>query len=47
MKPMKATEKRWLRKVEDPLNFGDAALAVLFPLAVLERAQQAFRLLCA
>ncbi|HET9676163.1 MAG TPA: hypothetical protein VFP21_01500 [Solirubrobacterales bacterium] len=44
---LKATEKRWLRTVEHLLNFDDAALAALFPPVVLERAEQAFRLLCA
>lgn len=44
---LKATEKKWLRKVERLLNFDDAALAALFPPVVLERAEQAFRLLCA
>jgi hypothetical protein len=44
---LKSSEKRWLREVEELLAFGDAGLAALFPAAVLERAQQAFRLLCA
>jgi hypothetical protein len=44
---LKPTEKKWLRKIERPLNFDDAALAGLVPPVVLERAQQAFRLLSA
>jgi hypothetical protein len=40
-------EKRWLRDVEELLNFGDTGTAVLFPAAVLERAQQALRLMYA
>jgi hypothetical protein len=44
---LKATEKRWLRKVESALDFGDATLTTLFSPVVLERAQQAFRLLSA
>lgn len=43
---LKATEKKWLRKVEDALNFEDATLAALFAPDVIERAEQAFRLLC-
>ncbi len=42
-----SSEKRWLRDVEELLDFGDADVAALFPAAVLERAQQAFRLLSA
>jgi hypothetical protein len=42
---LKPTEKKWLRKVERALFFDDAALPALFPAAVLQRAQQAFRLL--
>jgi hypothetical protein len=44
---LKATERKWLRKVERPLNFEDATLTALFSPAALEQAQQAFRLLCA
>lgn len=44
---LKATEKQWLRKVERPLDFDDAALPALFPSVVIERARQAFRLLSA
>ncbi|HEV2858240.1 MAG TPA: hypothetical protein VGW80_07550 [Solirubrobacterales bacterium] len=44
---LKATERKWLRKVEGLLNFEDAALAALFPRGVIERAQQAFQLLSA
>lgn len=50
---MKSSEKRWLREVEGDLNFGlfpTAGLfpaADLFPASALERAQQAFQLLCA
>jgi hypothetical protein len=44
---LKASEKRWLRDVEGLLGFSDAGVEALFSAAVLERAQQAFRLLCA
>jgi hypothetical protein len=44
---LKSSEKRWLRDVEELLDFGDADVAALFSTAVLERAQQAFRLLYA
>jgi len=44
---LKASEKRWLLDVEVLLEFGDADIAALFPPAVLQRAQQALRLLCA
>lgn len=44
---LKATEKKWLRKVESALAFEEVALAALFPAVVLERAQQSFRLLSA
>jgi len=44
---LKSSEKRWLRDVEGLLGFGEAGVGPLFPAAVLERAQQAFRLLCA
>jgi hypothetical protein len=44
---LKASEKQWLRDVEGLLEFGDASVAALLPAAVLQRAQQAFRLLCA
>ncbi|HET9593309.1 MAG TPA: hypothetical protein VFP17_10370 [Solirubrobacterales bacterium] len=43
---LRATEKKWLLKVELRL-FEDNDLGALFPPPVLERAQQAFRLLCA
>jgi hypothetical protein len=43
---LKSSEKRWLRDVEGLLGFSDADLGALFPAAALERAQQAFRLLC-
>jgi hypothetical protein len=44
---LKSSEKRWLLDVEGLLGFSDADLGAQFPAAVLERAQQAFRLLCA
>ncbi|HEX6456075.1 MAG TPA: hypothetical protein VF009_06100 [Solirubrobacterales bacterium] len=44
---LKASEKKWLCKVEHILNFEDATLAVLFAPDVLERARQAFQLLSA
>ncbi|HEY6145664.1 MAG TPA: hypothetical protein VIV13_05275 [Solirubrobacterales bacterium] len=44
---LKSSEKRWLRDVEELLGFSDAGVETLFSAAVLERAQQAFRLLCA
>ena len=44
---LKSSEKRWLRDVEELLDLGDADVTALFPLAVLERAQQALRLLYA
>ncbi len=44
---LKSSEKRWLRDVERLLGFSDAGVETLFSAAVLERAQQAFRLLCA
>lgn len=44
---LKSSEKKWLRNVERDLNFEDPGVAVLFPAAALERAQAAFRLLCA
>ena len=50
---LKSSEKRWLRKVEDSLNFGPFPNPDLFPEAdlfpdiVLQRAEQAFRLLSA
>jgi hypothetical protein len=40
---LKSSEKRWLRDVEELLDFGGAAPV---PAVGLERAQQAFRLLC-
>jgi hypothetical protein len=42
---LKSSEKRWLRDVEGLLDSDDAAVAAPFPAGVLERAQQAFRLL--
>lgn len=42
---LKASEKRWLRDVAGLLGFEEAGATALFPAAVLERAQQAFRLL--
>lgn len=44
---LKASEKRWLRDVEELLDFGDADIAAVFPAQGLERARQAFRLLYA
>jgi len=44
---LKATEKKWLRKVERALAFEDPALAALLSPVVLERARQAFALLSA
>ncbi len=44
---LKASEKRWLRDIEEVLGFGDASAAALLPAAALRRAEQAFRLLCA
>lgn len=44
---LKATEKKWLRKVERALDFEGATLTTLFPPVAIERAQQAFRLLSA
>jgi hypothetical protein len=44
---LKSSEKRWLRDIEELLDFGDAGVGALFPAPALERAQQAFRLLCA
>jgi len=43
---LRPTEKKWLRNVERALAFEDATLTAIFPPPVLERAQQAFRLLC-
>lgn len=43
---LKASEKRWLRDVEELLNFGGGSVTALLPAAV-DRAQQAFQLLCA
>jgi len=43
---LKSSEKRWLLDVEELLDFGDADIASLLPAAVLQRAQQAFQLLC-
>lgn len=42
---LKSSERKWLRNVDAALNFGDSALAAVFPVDTLERAQQAFRLL--
>jgi hypothetical protein len=44
---LKASERTWLRNIEADLNFGDPVLTPLFPVATLERAQAAFRLLSA
>lgn len=44
---MKSSERKWLRDIEATLDFGDPIFAALFPVAVLERARQAFRLLSA
>lgn len=43
---LKVSEKGWLREVEELLDFGDARATALLPATVLQRAQQAFRLLC-
>lgn len=42
---IKKTEKRWLRDVQGPLDFEDAALTDLFPPAAIANAEQAYRLL--
>jgi hypothetical protein len=42
---LKASERKWLRNVDALLDFDDPRLAEVFPLATLERANQAFRLL--
>ncbi len=42
---IKKTEKRWLRDVQSPLDFEDAALTNLFPSAAIANAEQAYRLL--
>jgi hypothetical protein len=42
---LKTSERRWLRNASAPLNFADPALATVFSVDTLERAQQAFRLL--
>jgi hypothetical protein len=44
---LKPSERKWLRNVESALGFADPALAAVFPVETLERAQQAFRLLSA
>jgi hypothetical protein len=44
---MKSSERKWLRDIEATLDFGDPIFVALFPVAVLERARQAFRLLSA
>lgn len=43
---LKASERKWLRNVSAALNFNDPSLPALFPEGRLERAEQAFRLLC-
>lgn len=42
---MKSTERKWLRNIDTALDFGDPALAAVFLVDTLERAQQAYRLL--
>jgi hypothetical protein len=42
---LKSSERKWLRNVDAALNFDDPALAAVFPVDTLERAQQAFRVL--
>ena len=42
---LKKTEKRWLRDVQDLLDFEDAALTNLFSPADIANAEQAYRLL--
>lgn len=42
---IKKTEKRWLRDVQNPLDFEDAALTNLFSPAAIANAEQAYRLL--
>jgi hypothetical protein len=44
---LRGTERKWLRSIEKPLDFGDPGLTRLFPLDVLLRARQAFALLLA
>jgi hypothetical protein len=44
---LKPSEKRWLRDVEKLMGLNDTGVAALFPAAVLERAQQALRLMYA
>lgn len=44
---LKSSEKRWLQDVEELLEFRGAGVTALVPALVLERAQQALRLLCA
>jgi hypothetical protein len=39
------TEKRWLRDVQNPLDFEDAALTDLFSPVDIANAEQAYRLL--
>jgi hypothetical protein len=42
---LRSSERKWLRNVEGALSFRDSALAAIFPVDTLERAEQAFRLL--
>jgi hypothetical protein len=44
---LKSTERRWLRNTTKALDFDDPGLTAVFPANILERAQQAFRLLSA
>jgi hypothetical protein len=44
---IKESEKKWLRSIEEKLDFFDPLLSELFPPEKLERAVQAFRLLIA
>jgi hypothetical protein len=42
---LRKSEKKWLRDIEEKINFSDPTLRNLFPEAVMMRAAQAFRLL--
>lgn len=42
---LRKSEKRWLRDIEEKVDFSDPALQDLFPPAATRRAAQAFRLL--
>jgi hypothetical protein len=42
---LRSSERKWLRNVEAALSFDDSALATVFSVAALQRAEQAFLLL--